>query len=107
MVVLDPTLIETVNVAAGIKRGGIIILNAKEAPKNLKGAKVAIVDATAIAIESLGVPITNTTMLGALTKTTGVTSLESVKRAIEKRFGKLSEKNIKAAERAYEQTVIL
>ena len=107
VVVLDPTLTKAVNVASGLKRGGIIVLNSKEVPENLKGAKVALVDATTIAIESLGVPITNTTMLGALAKATGVVSLESAKKVIEKRFGKLAEKNINAAKRAYEQTVMV
>lgn len=107
VVVLDPTLIGSVDVAAGLKPGGIIVLNSKEVPDNLKGVKVALVDATTIAIETLGVPITNTTMLGALAKATGVVTLESTKKVIEKRFGKLAEKNINAAKRAYEQTVIL
>lgn len=106
VVVLDPTLTETVNVATGLRRGGMIVLNAKRSPENLKGHKVAIVDATAIAIKSLGVPITNTTMLGALAKATGVVSIDSVKRAIEGRFGKLAEKNINATTLAYEQTVV-
>ena len=107
VVVLDPTLTKAVNVASGLKRGGFIVLNSKEVPENLKGAKIALVDATAIAIESLGVPITNTTMLGALAKATGVVSLESAKKVIEKRFGKMAEKNIHAAKRAYEQTVMV
>jgi len=106
VVVLDPTLIEDVDVGSGLKRDGIIVLNSKKAPEKFKGAKVALVDATAIAIESLGVPITNTTMLGALAKATGVVSLESVKKVVEKKFEKLAEKNIKAATRAYERTVI-
>ena len=106
VVVLDQTLVESVDVAAGLSPGGIVILNSKKAPENLKGKKIAIVDATKIAIETLGVPITNTTMLGALAKATGVVSLESIAKVIEKRFGKLAEKNINAAKRAFEETVI-
>jgi len=107
VVVLDSTLVGSDDVAAGLKPSGIVVLNSKEVPKNLKGVKVALVDATKIAIEILGVPITNTTMLGALTKATGVVSLESTEKVIGKRFGKLAEKNINAAKRAYEQTVVL
>lgn len=106
VVVLDSTLVESVNVAAGLRRGGVIVLNSKEALENLKGSKVALVDATTIAMGALGVPITNTTMLGALSKATGVVSLNSITKVIEKRFGKLAEKNVNAAKRAYEQTVI-
>ncbi len=107
VVVLDSTLPETVNVAMGLKRGGIIVLNAKKIPNQLKGAKVALVDATTVAIETLGVPITNTAMLGALAKATGAVSLDSVTEAIKKHFKeKLVEKNVSAAEQAYNRTVI-
>ncbi|MEM4188053.1 MAG: pyruvate ferredoxin oxidoreductase subunit gamma [Candidatus Hadarchaeum sp.] len=107
VVVLDSTLIGSVDVAAGLKPNGIVVLNSKEVPENIRGAKVAFVDATKISIESLGVPITNTTMLGALAKATGVVSLDSIKKVIEKRFGKLAEKNISAAKQAYEHTVVV
>lgn len=106
VVVLDPTLVNSVDVAAGLKPNGIVVLNSKEIPENLKEIKVAIVDATKIAIENLGVPITNTTMLGALARATGVVSLDSITKVIEKRFGKLAEKNINAARKAFEQTVV-
>jgi len=107
VVVLDPTLLEAVNVAAGLKRGGIIVVNAKEAPGELEAGKVATVDATAIALEFLGVPITNTAMLGAFARVTKLVSLESVVKAIEGYFGgKLAEKNIAAVKAAYERTSI-
>ena len=106
VVVLDPTLTTAVNVASGLKSGGIIVLNSKEVPETLMGFKVALVDATTIAMESLGVPITNTTMLGALAKATGVVSFDSVSKVVEKKFGKLAGKNINAAKRAYDETVM-
>jgi len=107
VVVLDPTLLEAVNVAAGLKRGGIIVVNAKETPEELKAGKVAAVDATAIALELLGTPITNTAMLGAFAKATKLVSLESVVKAIEGYFGgKLAEKNVAAVKAAYERTSI-
>ena len=107
VVVLDPTLLEAVNVAAGLKWGGIIVVNAKEAPEELNVGKVATVDATAIALEFLGTPITNTAMLGAFAKATKLDSLESVVKAIEGYFGgKLAEKNVAAVKAAYERTSI-
>ncbi len=107
VIVLDSTLAETVNIATGLKAGGFVVLNGKKAPENFKGAKVAMVDATKIAIETLGIPITNTTMLGALAKATEVVSMESINNVIENKFGKLAERNINAAKRAYETTMIL
>jgi 2-oxoacid:acceptor oxidoreductase gamma subunit (pyruvate/2-ketoisovalerate family) len=104
VVVLDPTVLEAVNVATGLKRGGVIVVNAKKVPQELESRKVAVVDATAVALEFLGVPITNTAMLGALARATKVVSLNSVIKAVEGYFkGKLAEKNIAAVKAAYER----
>jgi len=67
---------------------------------------VATINANKIARETLGVPIVNTTVLGAVIKTTGVVKKESVHAPLEKRFGRLGERNIKAMETAYEEVVI-
>jgi pyruvate ferredoxin oxidoreductase gamma subunit len=112
ILVLDPSLPKIVKVTAGLKEGGIIILNShlsEEEMRELLGGykgKLAIVDATKIAIEELGLPITNTTMLGAFVKATGLIDPEYMKAALKKRFGKLAEKNIKAFERAFKETKI-
>ena len=68
--------------------------------------RVATVDATRIAHEILGVPITNTTMLGALVKVTGVVGIDSLIEPLQHRFGRIAEKNIKAMKTAYERTQI-
>ena len=67
-----------------------------------EGVKVYTVDATTIALEELGVPITNTTLMGAFAAATGEIGLEPLKHALQRRFsGSMAEKNIRAAERAY------
>lgn len=107
VVVLDPTVLEAVNVAAGLKRGGVAVLNAKKVPEGLHAGKVATVDATAIALETLGVPITNTAMLGAFIRATKLISLESVLKAVGSYFkGKLAEKNMAAVKAAHERTIV-
>ena len=65
--------------------------------------RVATVDAERIANEELGRPITNTTMLGALVKVTGVIKPESIEEPLKKRFGRIAEKNLNAFKRAYEE----
>jgi pyruvate ferredoxin oxidoreductase gamma subunit len=111
VVVLDPRLLGVVNVAAGLKKNGMLVINTGksfadiEAQSKTKG-KLAKVDATAIAREVLGLPITNTTMIGALLKATGVVKLESVVEPLKHRFGRLAEKNIKAMQRAYDETEV-
>jgi pyruvate ferredoxin oxidoreductase gamma subunit len=103
VVVLDPTLIEAVNVASGLKRGGTIVINSREHHR-FNDAKVAFLDATSTAIEALGVPITNTVMLGALVKVTKIVSLDSMVEAVKSTFeGKLAEKNVAAVKLAYER----
>ena len=67
---------------------------------------MATVDATKIAQELLGVPITNTTMVGAVVKAVGVVGLDSLIEPLKKRFGRLAERNASAMRRAYEETVV-
>ena len=111
VVVLDPSLLDKVNVAAGLKDGGIIIVNTRKTAKEIQsefGIKfpVATVNATKIAREVLGVPIVNTTMMGAVVKVAGIIDKKSAHDPLNKRFGKLGERNIKAMETAYEQVAI-
>ena len=111
VVVLDESLIGLVNVADGLKQNGVLIVNTAKTAKELQKAihfkgRIATVDATAIAREELGVPITNTTMLGALIKVIGIVELDSLKSPVEHRFGRLAQKNLAAAKRAYNEVKI-
>lgn len=111
VVVLDPGLLSVVNVASGLKEGGTVIINSRKPAAQLRTefhlkGRVAAVNATKIARELLGVPIVNTTMLGAVLKVTEVVKQESLSAPIEKRFGRLAERNFKAMQRAYQETII-
>jgi pyruvate ferredoxin oxidoreductase gamma subunit len=64
------------------------------------------VDATHIAMEELGLPITNTTMLGALLRGRELVALEALVAPLEKRFGRIAARNIKAMRRAYEEATV-
>jgi len=112
VIVLDPTLLKLVNVEAGLKKGGIIIVNTTKSAEQVRKetgikAKIATVDASKIAIETMRVPITNTTMLGALIKAVpGLISMDGLKHPIDHRFGPIAEKNVKSCARAFEETVV-
>jgi pyruvate ferredoxin oxidoreductase gamma subunit len=111
VVVLDPGLMSVVNVTSGIKTGGIVIVNTTKTAKQIKeefkiGTSVATIAATRIALETLGVPITNTTMIGAVIKATEAVKVETVFDPIRRRFGRLADKNIEAMKKAYVETVI-
>lgn len=111
VVVLDPTLLATIPVTAGLKDSGSLIINShrtiQELRQNIKtNARIAVVDASAIAREVLGRPITNTTMLGALLKVTGILEPDDLVEPLKKRFGKIAGRNIEAMKRAWSETKI-
>jgi pyruvate ferredoxin oxidoreductase gamma subunit len=107
VVVQDVTLLEVVDVASGLKADGKIIINTDRPKETLKlrtEAEVVTIDATKIAMEVLGRPIVNTTMLGAFCGATKEVSLESLNKAISERFkGDLGKKNLAAIKTAYER----
>ncbi len=110
VLVLDPGLLRIVKVTGGLKPGGLLVVNAKslaDFPPEIKnGFEIALVDGGRIAREVLGVPIVNTTMLGALLKARGLVKLTSLEAPLKHRFGKLAEKNLAAMKRAYEETTV-
>lgn len=111
VVVLDPGLLPIANVTLGLKEDGILIVNTRKQADQLRqefkiNHSIATVNATTIARDILGVPITNTTMVGAVVKATGVINLESLEEPLKHRFGRLAERNFQAMKRAYEETVI-
>ncbi|MDD4567146.1 NADH-dependent phenylglyoxylate dehydrogenase subunit gamma [Methanoculleus chikugoensis] len=107
IIVQDPTLIGDVDVFNGMKAGGIAIINTEKPDFDShvpEGVKVYTIDATTIALEELGVPITNTTLMGAFAAATGEIKLEPLEHALRRRFsGSMADKNVRAAERAYNQ----
>jgi len=117
VVVLDPTLIDTVDVLDGLQQGGTIIINtekpAAEVRQSLKvaqGIDLFTVDASKISKETIGREIPNTPMLGAMIKATGILDfkamMDDTKKKLEKKFRskpEVIEGNIKAIERAYNE----
>lgn len=111
VVVLDPYLMQALDVTQGLISGGIIVLNTDKPPKDLNFAKkfkVFICDATSIAVKhSLGAktaPIVNTAILGAFSKATGLAKLESILAAMPEKVSLKVEDNIEAAKEAYRST---
>ncbi len=114
VVVLDNTLLKSVPVTAGLdKDGDILIINSTEAPAALKErlkvtkAKVWTVPATEIALKILGAPITNTALLGAVEKATGIVTLEGIHKTLKGRFRlDLAEKNFAVVKEAKEEAKV-
>jgi pyruvate ferredoxin oxidoreductase gamma subunit len=111
VVVLDPSLIEVGGALNGLKPDGIIVINTRKSLAEIKKEfsiknRTAIVNATNIAQEILGLPITNTTMIGALVKASGIVKMESLIEPLRHRFGKIAERNITVCQKAFEETVV-
>jgi pyruvate ferredoxin oxidoreductase gamma subunit/2-oxoisovalerate ferredoxin oxidoreductase gamma subunit len=114
VVVLDKTLLESIDVTVGLKTGGWIMVNGPEIPDYLKswsGYKLALVDATHIALNNgLGTrthPIVNTPMMGALARVLGMPSMKAISKAIQREVPSKPKANVKAAEMAFEQVQLL
>jgi pyruvate ferredoxin oxidoreductase gamma subunit len=109
VLVLDPSILRIVNVTEGLKDDGILIANTKYRVDEIRSelnvdCKLAVVNANRIAFEELGIPITNTTMLGALLKAKAIVNPDAMLGPIRDRFGRLAEKNINAFKRALKET---
>jgi len=117
VVVLDPTLIGTVDVTEGLPADGVVIINTVEPPEKMRArlrlekGKVCTVDATGISLAELRENRPNTPMMGALCKVAGVLKLQTVKDDVVKKLGgKLSQEkldgNLRAIQRAYEEVKV-
>ena len=103
-VVLDDTLFGE-PVRNGLKPGATVIVNTTHERSMFEtdGCNVVTVDATGLALEVLGRPITNVPLLGALIAATGITSIQAVESAIDDQLApKLREKNKKLLNMTYE-----
>jgi 2-oxoacid:acceptor oxidoreductase gamma subunit (pyruvate/2-ketoisovalerate family) len=111
VVILDPTLLSSASPTDGLKKAGVVVINVNKSEEDLRrlfpGFKVACVDASRIAREEMGVPITNTTMLGSLVKATNLVELASLDIPTKNRFGLIAQKNINAYTRAFNETQML
>ncbi len=118
VVVIDPTLIEFIDVTEGTHRnGGILVINTPLSPDEIrkkisfKRGKVATVNATHIAIHSLRKNIPNTPMLGALVKASTIVQkkslIDTIKHKLEATISsKVAEANQEAFEQAFHECQI-
>jgi pyruvate ferredoxin oxidoreductase gamma subunit len=108
LIVADPTLFGQVDVLAGLRPDGYLVVNAAGAPAAIAGlagtsARVCLVPATEIARRHVGRPVPGTALLGAFAAITGRVGLPALVKAIGERFpAKVAEANAAAAREAYE-----
>jgi pyruvate ferredoxin oxidoreductase gamma subunit len=92
VIVLDPTVMGTVNVVEGLHEDGVLLVNTSDSPGeirervNFHTGRVFTVDANSIAMKHFGRELTNTPMLGALARATGLFTLEALEEQIHHKF---------------------
>ena len=110
VVCIDPTVPRTVDIFAGMKPGGTVVLTTKAKLEELSFpesiSRVGLCDAVGIALSIYRKPVTNAIMLGAFARTTGLLTLAALKEAFQQmdlRDAGLTE-NLAAVERGYNET---
>ncbi len=92
VVVVDDTLLETVDVTSGLKKTGAIVINTTKSTDYLKSVlkgyegKVYTIDARKVSTEALGRYFPNTPMLAAIVKVTGIMNDEDFLKDMEGSF---------------------
>lgn len=110
VVVADATLLHEVDVFAGLRPGGWVLVDSGGTPEALGLAELVVtrpghcltVPATELAAAHAGRPVPDVALLGALSALTGLVSLRSVRQAVEERFpGALATADVAAAVAAF------
>jgi len=114
--IFDPSIWHFINVLAGFQEGGTLIFNSRRDPRDIEKElkrgkhgyslsandyKLFAVDATEIAVKNLGKPITNTAMMGAFSRATGLVDMYSIEEVMSREFPEAFTENMKAAKEGY------
>lgn len=119
VVVVDETLLKSVDVTSGLKESGALIINSRKTPEEIRPllngypGRVCVVDAEKISMETLGKNFPNTPMLAAVVKVSGVIDRErfikDMRESFEHKFvhkENLIEGNMKALVKAMEEVKV-
>jgi pyruvate ferredoxin oxidoreductase gamma subunit len=113
LVVQDATLFHQIDVFAGLRPDGYLLVNSPRSFEELgigefvgqfRPDRLAIVGATEVALAEIGRPVPNTVLIAGLAALTGIVSLDSVIEAIRARFtGPIAQRNVAAATQGFER----
>jgi pyruvate ferredoxin oxidoreductase gamma subunit len=114
LIILDPTLLHSVDVFNGINPKGFILVNSQRSFEelgiadfvaNFPAPHVCVVGATELALKHVGQPVPNAVLLGGFAAISGQIQFKSVEKAIGEKFpGSVGVANIAAAREAFEFT---
>lgn len=110
VIIVDPLLMKTQDLTVGLKPNGKILINTTKSFEEMKNKfpnwEIGVVNAKKIALETIKVPITNTALMGAFSKLTGIVDMTYIEEQIKERFGGRAGANIEAMQRAAEEVQI-
>ena len=119
VVVVDETLLKSVDVTKGLKENGALIINSKKEPEEIRPhlngykGKVCVVDAERISMETLGRNFPNTPMLAAVVKVSNVIDndkfIKDMRESFEHKFAtkeNVIEGNMKALVKSMEEVKV-
>lgn len=115
VIVLDSSLLESIDVTQGLKKRGTVLINGKQDLQHYHDMvgeqfRISVVDAGSIAVEyrlgSSANPIVNTAILGAFSRVTGLVGIDAVAQAIEEYVPVKKRENMQAARDAFEKVVM-
>jgi len=112
LIIQDPTLLHQIDVFAGLRPDGYVLLNSShsfealglgELVKQRGLERMCALPATELGLKHVGRPIPNVPLIAGFAALSGMFKLESVIKAINQKFaGKVAEGNIAAANEAYQ-----
>lgn len=110
IIVVDPSLIDAIDVTEGLKKNAFILINSGHKPNEFKhlgkGFRVFTIDANEIALKyklgSKAAPIVNTAILGAVPRIFDFVKLESILEAVRDGVPVNPDDNVAAAREAYD-----
>jgi pyruvate ferredoxin oxidoreductase gamma subunit len=112
IIIQDPTLLHQIDVFAGLKLDGYVLLNSRHSIEELglgdllkqrQPERFCTLPATELGLKHVGRPIPNVPLLAGFAALSGIIQLESVVKAINEKFsGKVAAGNIAAATEAYD-----
>lgn len=119
VLVLDPSLLDTVDVLNGLEKDGVLIVNTSDSPEEIrkklsvnKEIEVYTLDASKIAMDKIGMNKPNTPMLGALAKVSDILDYKKMLKSIEHKLKikfrgkpeKIVKQNMEAIKTAHKET---
>jgi pyruvate ferredoxin oxidoreductase gamma subunit len=112
LIIQDPTLLHQVDVFAGMKPDGYLLINTNKSfdqlgladfVRNRQREHLCALPATEIALRHVGRPVPNVPLLGGFAALSGLIKLDSVVKAINDKFsGKVAAGNVAAATEAFD-----